>query len=163
MLGGKSKPPEKRQYSRAFDNIVKDEDDVVGLLAYALFKRAIREEAQNGQHSNGDTRNPSRTVVETYRQAAERTLSEVINASLEAARPELQSSAALDAIDAAKSNLREHITIRTGFLQAIITNIVAWALTLVLTVLILLAFNRPDPVQTIRNAAESAIPIQNSN
>jgi hypothetical protein len=145
-----------RSYSRAFDNIVQDEDDIVGLLAYALYKRAIREEAQTGRHSNGDTRNPSRTVVETYRQAAERTLSEVINSSLEAARPELQASAALDAVEAARANLSEHISRRTGFGQAISTNIVAWALTLVITVLILLAFNRPDPVQTLKGAAEKA-------
>lgn len=153
MLGGRKKPVD-RAYSRAFDNIVQDEEDVVGLLAYALYKRAIREEAQTGSHTNGDTRNPSRTVVETYRQAAERTISVVINESLEAARPELQASASLDAIESARANLSEHMTRRTGFGQAIFTNIIAWALTLVLTVLILLAFNRPDPVKSLTDAAE---------
>lgn len=152
----------ERTFSRAFDNIVQDEDDVVGLLAYALYKRAIREDAQTGNRTNGDGRNPSKTVVQTYRQAAERTLSEVISSSLEAARPELQASAALDAIESSRANLSEHISRRTGFAQAIFTNVIAWALTLVLTVLILLAFSRPDPVQTLTSAAKGAVGQQKS-
>jgi hypothetical protein len=162
LPGGKKRGADKA-YSRAFDNIVQDEDDVVGLLAYALYKRAIREDAQTGQHSSGDTRNPSRTVVETYRQAAERTLSEVIGAALDGARPELQSSAALDAIESARATLSEHVTRRTGFSHAIITNVLAWALTLVLTVLILLAFNRPSPVETLKAAGDRAVGGQISN
>jgi hypothetical protein len=150
-------------YSRAFDNIVQDDDDVVGLLAYALYKRAIREEAQQGQKSNGDSRNPSRTVVETYRQAAERTLASVIDASMEAAKPELQVSAALDAIESSRLDLREHVTQRTSFIPALITNVVAWAFTLLITVLILLAFNRPDPAQTLKTITEEAVGSQNSN
>lgn len=155
-MEGKGGQPAEESYSRAFDNIVQDEEDVVGLLAYALYKRAIREEAQSGQRSNGDTRNPSRTVVQTYRQAAERTLSEVIENALQAARPELQASATLDAIETSRAGLSEHITRRTGFVQAIFVNIVAWALTLVLTVLILFLASRPDPGEMLTKAAERA-------
>lgn len=151
MFGGKEKP---QTYSKAFDNIVQDDDDVVGLLAYALYKRAIRKDAEQGQRMPGDTRNPPRTVVETYRQAAERVLSGVIEASLDEATPELQMSAALDAIETVRLDVREHVTNRTGFMPAIITNILAWAFTLLITVLILLAFNRPDPAQTLKGAAE---------
>ncbi len=153
-------------YSRAFDNIVQDDDDVVGLLAYALYKRAIREDAQEGRQSSGYSRNPSKTVVETYRQAAERTLSEVIGSSLEAAKPELQVSAALSAVEAAKADIREHVTQRTGFLPALLTNIVAWAFTLLLTVLILLALNLPEPARMLSDAATKALDEpspQNSN
>lgn len=155
-MEGKGGQPAEGSYSRAFDNIVQDEDDVVGLLAYALYKRAIREEAQSGQRSNGDTRNPSRTVVQTYRQAAERTLSEVIENALQAARPELQASAALDAIETSRAGLSEHITRRTGIGQAILVNIVAWALTLVLTVLILFLASRPDLGEILTKSVEKA-------
>jgi hypothetical protein len=141
------------QYSRAFDNIVQDEEDVVGLLAYALYKRAIREDAQQGQRSNGDTRNPSRTVVETYRQAAERTLSGVIAGSLEAARPELQISAASDAIENAEVRIIGHVSSRTSFGQALLTNIVAWGFTLFVTVLILMVSRGPGPEETLSSAA----------
>jgi hypothetical protein len=146
----------EKPYSRAFDNIVQDEDDFVGLVAYALFKRAIREEAQAGQHSNGDTRTPTATVVQTYRQAAERTLSGVIDSALEAARPELQVSATLDAIETTKSSLREHITNRTGFFSAIVSNVIAWAVTLGLTVLILFLSNKPDLAKILTGDAQNA-------
>jgi len=158
LLGGKrGQPPAQEQYSRAFDNIVQDEDDVVGLLAYALYKRSIREDAQQGQRSNGDTRNPSRTVVETYRQAAERTLSVVISGSLEAARPELQISAASDAIETAEVKIISHVSRRTSFGQALLTNIVAWGFTLFLTVMILMVARGPDPEETISDTANQIL------
>lgn len=152
-LGGDAQP----QYSRAFDNFVLDQDDVVGLLAYALYKRAIREEAQAGQRSNGDTRNPSRTVVETYRQAAERTLSGVIDSSLEAARPELQISAASDAIERAEVRILSHVSRKTSFGQALLTNIVAWGFTLFVTVMILLATRGPSAEETLSDAADKVV------
>lgn len=157
MFGGKDKP---QTYNKAFDNIVQDDGDVVGLLAYALYKRTIREDTEQGQRMPGDTRSPPRTVVETYRQVAERVISGVIDASLEAAKPELhelQMSAALDAIETVRLDVREHVTNRTGFMPAIVTNVLAWAFSLLITVLILFAFNRPDPAQTLKSVADRAV------
>jgi hypothetical protein len=157
--GGKSEP---HQYSRAFKNIVQDENDVVGLLAYALYKRAIREEHEQGNCSAGDTRNPSRTVVETYRQAAERTLEGVINGSLEAARPELLYAAA-DAIETARLDLRNHVTSRTGFGQAMLVNIIAWGFTLFITVVILALARSSSADQMLSNVAAEVLGPANSN
>lgn len=162
--GNKDEPP--REYSKAFDNFVQGDDDIVGLLAYALFKRAIREEAEQGKRSSGNTRNPSKTVVTTNRQAAERELSEVISASIEAAKPEIQGSAALSAIENARGDIIVHVSNRTGFVHALLTNVLAWAFTLLITVLILLALNRPDPAQSIQERAQGLLPGQtpkNSN
>ncbi|RNJ64163.1 MAG: hypothetical protein EDM03_07445 [Porphyrobacter sp. IPPAS B-1204] len=160
MLRGKGAKPEPTEYSRAFDNIVQDDDDVVGLLAYALFKRAVREDAQDGRKSDGNSRNPSRTVVETYRAASERLLGQVIEASLREAKPELQISAALDAIETASSSIREHVTAKTGIIPALLTNVLAWAFTLVVTVLIFLALDRPSPVEVIVDRTKDAITDQ---
>jgi len=157
LFKGKGGATGDPQYSRAFDNIVQDEDDVVGLLAYALYKRAIREDAQEGRRSSGDGRNPSRTVVETYRRAAEMTLSEVIQNSLEQARPELQVSAALDAVDGARSDIIEHVTRRTNWLPALVTNVVAWAFTLLIATLLLSSLGRPSPEEAVSSAAQRAI------
>jgi hypothetical protein len=158
--GDKSNSP--CQYSKAFDNFVQGDSDLVGLLAYSLFKRAIREEAEQGKRSDGNTRNPSKTVVSTYRQAAERELSEVISASIEAAKPDIQGSAALSAVEGARADVMEHVTNRTGFLPALVTNILAWAFTLVITVLILLALNRPDPAQIIQHQTQQLLPQHTS-
>ncbi|MBO31348.1 MAG: hypothetical protein CL439_08105 [Acidimicrobiaceae bacterium] len=144
-------------YSLAFDNIVQDEDDVVGLLAYALYKRAVREDAEAGRATLGHKRNPSPTVVETYRSAAERRLSEVIEASIDEARPELQISAALDAIGTAKSDLREHVTRRTNWLPQLVTNVVAWAFTLLVATLLFAALDRPSPAEVVADRAADAV------
>ena len=157
MSEGGGGEPDNRQYSRAFDNIVQDEDDVVGLLAYALYKRAIREEAQDGRRSPGDTRNPPRTVVETYRSAAQMMLGDVIQNSLEEAQPELQISAALDAVDKARSDIIGHVTQRTNWLPALVTNVVAWAFTLVIVTLILISLGRPTPEEIVSDAARDAL------
>jgi hypothetical protein len=146
-----------REYSRAFDNIVQDENDVVGLLAYALYKRAIREEAEAGNRSDGDGRNPSRTVVETYRAAAERKIEEVVQQTFDAAQPELQMSAAIDAVETARSNIVEHVTNRTAWLPAVITNVLAWAFTLFITLLAFMAFDRPSPVEVIADEATQTV------
>jgi len=46
-LSGGAAPPTppaaSTSYSRAFETFVQDPDDLVGLLAYALYKRHIRE------------------------------------------------------------------------------------------------------------------------
>jgi hypothetical protein len=146
-------PPGERSYSRAFENLVTGEQDVVGLLAYALFKQAIREEAGRGNAPTGDTRNPSPTVVQVYRQSAQRQLEEFVALNIEEARPELQRSAMLDAVETARLDLRGHIDRRTGTGAALLTNIIAWVITLAITVLILSMAGRPDPGQTLADLA----------
>ena len=63
-------------HSRAFEALTEgDYDDVVGLLAYALYKKAIWEAVANGTRPTpGPNRNPQTTEVQAYRSAAERRL-----------------------------------------------------------------------------------------
>lgn len=140
-------------YSRAFQNFVRSDDDVVGLLAYALFKRGVLEEAERGRRSLGRDRDPPPTVVEAYRQAAEQRVSAVVAAALEDARPELQQSAYLDAVARSSSELREHVTARTDVKSALAVNMVAWIITLALTALIVWTIGQPDPVSTLLGRA----------
>jgi hypothetical protein len=131
-------------FSRAFANMVQSDDDLVGLLAYALYKRGIREEAERGGAPNGGNRNPPPTVVEAYRNAAEQKLAVAIEAAVEEARPGLQSSAFTDAVEKTRSDLRDHITERTDFKSALTVNIIAWIVTLAATALIIWLVGKPD-------------------
>lgn len=150
-----SDPPEvDRRYSKAFQNLVGNDQDTVGLLAYALFKQAIREDAERGLRGGGD-RDPSPTVVEAYRQSAERRLEELIRVSLEEATPAIQRSAMLDALGATEASIKGHVSARTGFVSALFTNVLAWIITLAATVLILSVAGRPDPGQTLSDAAKA--------
>jgi len=152
-----------RPYSRAFENFVAsegEEDDVVGLIAYALFKQAIREEAASGAAAPGDSRNPSATTVRTYRAAAEQLLTDVIGRAIDEATPEIQQSAVLTAIDNATGLVNAHVTERTGFGSALLTNIVAWVITLAIACLIIVMATRPSVEQALVNAVNQ--PMGNS-
>ena len=149
--------PAERGYSRAFENFVVsegDEEDVVGLVAYALFKQAIREEAAAGALVGGDARNPSATTVKTYRAAAEQLLTGVVDRALDAATPDIQRSAVLSAIEGTTDQIKAHVTERTGFGSALLTNLVAWVVTLAIATLILILAARPSVEQTVAKAAD---------
>lgn len=143
-------------YSRAFGNFVQSDDDVVGLMAYALFKRGVREEAQRGRVSLGGDRDPPPTVVEAYRQAAEQRLAGVIQAAIDEARPELQSSAFMDAVEKSTADISNHITTRTDFKSALFMNLIAWFVTLGLTALIIWLLGKPDIVTAALNHSTEA-------
>lgn len=158
-MTGEAQPvaPADRGYSRAFENFVAsegDEEDVVGLVAYALFKQAIREEAASGAVVAGDARNPSTTTVKTYRAAAEQLLTGIVDRALDAATPDIQQSAVLTAIEGAAGQIKAHVTDRTEFGSALLTNLLAWAITLAIATLILILAARPSVEQTVAKAAE---------
>ena len=159
-----------KTYSKAFDNLVSGDDDIVGLLAYALFKQGVREQAERGlSRSPGETRDPSPTIVRAYRESAEKRIAEIVTDSIDRATPEIQRSATLDAVITAEANIKTHVSSRTGFWPAILTNVLAWAFTLVITILILSLVNLPDLARSIANnlsngPAETTLqPLKNSN
>jgi len=145
-------------YSKAFENFVSTEDgndDVVGLVAYALYKQAIREEAlRSGEPPSPIQRDPSQTMVRTYRAAAEQSLTKIVQIAIEASTPDIQRSSILNSIDAAVVEIKGHTTSRTDFGYALFTNIFAWIITLAAASLILVLADRPAVEQTLANAAD---------
>ncbi len=133
-----------------------EDEDIVGLVAYALFKKAIREEARSRSSSSSDTRNPSETTVKTYRAAAEQLLTEVVGLAIEEATPEIQQSAVLAAVETSQSKIETHITKRTNFVSALLANIVAWVITLALAAIILFLAARPNVEQIVVKAASAS-------
>ena len=143
-------------YSRAFENLVEtndDEKDVVGLIAYALYKQGIREEAISGTGTPGPQRNPPATTVTTYRAAATQLLTEIVQRAIDETTPEIQRSAVLTAVETAKGEIKGHVTSRTNFGPALLTNIVAWIITLAIAVLVLWLAGTPGVDQVLVNAA----------
>ena len=148
--GGDGEP-----YSLAFERLVEGDDDTVGLLAYALFKRAIREAAQRGERVAGVGRDPSPTVITTYRKFAASIIAETVERSLNDNLAELQQSAALDAIAAATVEVKAHIDGRTDFRTALLTSMVAWVVTLGVTILIIWLVGAPDPAKLVADKAKA--------
>ena len=140
-----------KAYSRAFDNIVQGSDDTVGLLAYALFKQGIRENAAEGRREDATSRNPPATVVRVYRDAAQRILEEFASNAIAEATPEVQQSAILAAVVTAEGSVKAHIDQKTNWKNAILTNLVAWVITIFVTVMVLTAYALPNIQQDMLN------------
>lgn len=150
-------PAGPQRYSLAFEKFVDSRDgenDVVGLLAYALFKQSVRETARAGTAAPGDRRDPSPTTVDAYRGAASQLLTGVIDRAIEEATPEIQQSATLAAISTAGSEIKSHVTQRTSFGSALLTNIIAWLVTLAIAALVVITYSRDGVEETIAGGVD---------
>ncbi len=160
--------PPSGPHSRAFGNIVRDPDDVVGLLAYALYKEAVREEVSQGAANHPASRNPPRAVVKIYREAAEQRLAAVVNGAIAQATPDIEAAAIGSVVQASEQviktkidgvalRLESHVDKRTGFMGSIVTNLIAWLVSLAITIIILVLANRGGIEQSAVSGANRLI------
>ncbi|WP_185804837.1 hypothetical protein [Pontivivens nitratireducens] len=132
-------------YSTAFEKMTKsDHNDLIGLVAYARYKQMVRDEVLQGQRAAGTPKNPSDQVVDFYRSAARQELQSFAASAIDEATEEIQHSALLDRIETATSEIQRHISDSTGTLRAVWTNFLGWAVTLVITLLVLLISQQPS-------------------
>lgn len=128
-------------HSRAFENLVSGPDDIIGLLAYALYKQHVREEAIGGAPTNGALRNPSAISVGMFRGSAEQLLNSFASNAIDEAKPDILNSAVMGAVAEVGNGLERHIDKRTGFWTAVVTNLLAWVLTVSITVVLLVGLS----------------------
>jgi hypothetical protein len=150
-----------KTHSLAFEALVQSADDVVGLLAYATYKQSIREAALVGQTiANRASRNLTNSMVLALRSSAEQTLTEIVSDGIKQATPDIQNTAtiatlngqrieSLNTLQQERQQIEKHVTARTGFLPAFLTNLAAWVITLIIAVLILYLANSPSVEKTI--------------
>lgn len=157
VAGSATLEPSGQAYSRAFECFTKnDPRDVEGLLAYALYKNAIREKKANGQDVPPATRTPVPSEVQTYRSQAQLLLRDFGLAAIQDAErdwQEYRSKAEILAVktsieslsiripESAKSvidSLGNQIKASTNFRSAVIANLVAWLASLGITALVIL-------------------------
>lgn len=174
-LSGTKKVGTSKTHSLAFEALVQSANDVVGLLAYATFKQSIREAALEGQAvADRASRNLTPSMVSALRSAAEQTLTEIVSDGIKQATPDIQNTATiatmnghrveiLNTLQQERQQIEKHVTARTGFLGAFLTNLAAWVLTLIIAVAILYLANSPSIEKTIVDtlddpAAEKSVP-----
>ena len=134
-----------QQYSRAFETFVEGSGDLVGLIAYALYKQNLREVAAAGrQVPPAIERRPTQTESSAYRGDAERLLQTFAAQAVKEATPGIVAEGVGSAVGAARGDLEKLIRQRTSIGAAIWTNLVAWVITLAITVLIVTAFYLPN-------------------
>lgn len=163
---------ERSAHSRAFENLVRGTDDIVGLLAYAKFKQSVHEAALAGNHIGRESRQVTPAMVDVLRSASEQILTRVVDEGLEAAAPDIERSAlraameahfveGLAAIRTERSALISHIDRRTSFWSSFFTNLAAWAVTLVIAVAIIYLFNQPSVEESVLGVDKKAIALPN--
>ena len=139
-----SEPNAPEPYSKAFETLVQEPDeDIVGLLAYSFFKASIRERVQLGQDVPRHLRNPTKAETEAYRGRAERILERYAAKVIADAEPGIIAAAQ----GVAKGEIIAEIKSRTGLGPAIVTGIVVWVMTIILTIAAVYA--APDWVRSL--------------
>jgi hypothetical protein len=136
--------PLSHEYSRAFEALVGegDEPDIVGLLAYSLFKASIRERVRSGQDVPRHLRNPTSAEIDAYRGQAVRILERYGEGAIAEATPDIIESARTGAkaeILGEVDKVRTTVIERTRAWSTIGYGIVAWFISIVITVVITLA------------------------
>lgn len=150
---------ESAAFSKAFDNFVGDEPgDVEGLLAYALYKRTIRDHCRNGVSTIlAIERDPPKSEVETYRDSARQMLEEVMQIYEQEAAPDWQQSYFETRLGEWKGEIKALIRNRTSMGGQIAVNLAAWVITIVLSLAIYYALTVQDVDDVIRQKVDQAV------
>tara|TARA_B100000965_G_scaffold403157_1_gene430649 strand:+ start:4352 stop:4885 length:534 start_codon:yes stop_codon:yes gene_type:complete len=153
-------------HSRTFERLVESSDDLVGLIAYAIYKQALREAAQRGDSVRPKIdRNPTDTERTAYRDAAQKMLERFGTSVINEAREDFMADS-LAAIDQRVSDIASYVKAaaseneakvvatvrhRTSFGMAIMVNIAGWFATLAITALIVFAVAAPGLREALRH------------
>ena len=134
------------EYSRAFERLVRpgeerDEDDLVGLLADAYYKRDKRDLVLTGELSENLLKDHHRTLtpglIEQYRESALRRLEAYAQTVVATVEPELRETTRLDAIISARNEVIAAVESSTKWWLSILWNVVAWLISLAITFLVI--------------------------
>lgn len=132
--------PDPGAYSKAFESFVQDSDDLVGLIAYALYKQNIREASTSGRAvTQAGSRHPTQTELTIYREAAEGKLSTYAISAINGARSEIQEEGLRSDLGRVQSELEGSIARASSWRVALGVNLLAWIISLAITAVIAIA------------------------
>lgn len=140
-------------YSRAFEAFVQGDDDLLGLLAYALYKKGIQQARADGRPvPNGVMRHPSSTEVQAYRSSAKDMLAVFGESAQNSARESILDGGLRPDLDKLRTDLQTHIDRRTSTWSAFLVNLAAWVASIGLTVLFFLGLSAPSWAPKVKAA-----------
>jgi hypothetical protein len=144
--------------SRSLAKLASGKDDLVGLIAYGIYKFEQSEWARSCKPTSDEVSKHSATLQETriqsLRSNAEVRLSEYIQTMELQWRQELYAEIKSEVLDHVANEFENRIASRfvdlsdslrhaTGFWRSIGTNVVAWVITLFITFLVLATYFSP--------------------
>lgn len=145
-------PPTSSGYSRAFETFVQGDNDLLGLLAYALYKKSIQEAGIAGKPvPQSGSRDPSEAEKRAYRSLAKDLLDTFGESAQNSARETILDGGLRPDLKILKDEVLAHITGRTAWWPAFIVNLGAWIASIALTVLLAVAVAAPTWVPKLRS------------
>lgn len=143
-----------QDYSKAFEVFAESDiaDELVGLVAYALYKKQIRERVQRGDVVASAQRNPTKSEQQIYISAAEDALDKFAVSIIDNARDQIVHENTQAEIYQVKMEVIESIETRTSLRTAIGANLVAWLISIGITVLLLVFLSSPNLIDVIFDA-----------
>lgn len=145
---------DRAEHSRAFEHLVSSEDDLIGLIAYALYKKDKRDFVLGWREKSGSfptvehAKAFSATVLTLgqqirYRTAARDMIDAYAQSVLEAERPLVEKSAVAERIEAAAKRVEEtarwHRQLPAGLTAAVVLAV------LIVGVLMVMRMNGMEP------------------
>ena len=122
------------------------DDDLVGLLAYAYYKRDKRDRALLGSATEEELRQHHTILtpglIDQYRESALRRLEAYAKTVVAEVEPEIQANARLAEIENAKIAIIDSVRTSTAWWQSILWNVVAWLISLAITILVAFGFGK---------------------
>lgn len=127
------------QHSTALEKIAgADPSDIVGLVAYSLYKLQVREEIIQGGRNRGALKNPSAYQVSFFRNTAEQMVAGFAANAIDEAKPEIQRSAIMDRLEATEVQIIQHVSNSTGMLRSVSISFLGWCVTVVIMLAVVL-------------------------
>lgn len=138
-------------YSRAFEAFVDGENDLLGMLAYALYKKAIQEARRAGRPAQpSEHRFPSDAEKAAYKSFAQGMLDTFAGSTLQQAQENILDRGIRPDLQTLKREITAHIDSRTDWKSAFQINILAWLASLAITALIALVATAPSWLGPLR-------------
>ncbi len=134
----------QREFSTAFERIVREseagDEDIIGLLAYAIYKRDKRDLAVNRSieqaYLNQHHKVLTPGLIEQYREGALRRLEAYSSAVLAQAEPDIREGARVEAVEKARDDVIAVVRSSTTWWLSILWNVVAWLISLTIIFLV---------------------------
>jgi hypothetical protein len=124
-------------YSKAFENLVREQDDLEGLLAYALYKQTLHERRQNGMPiSSSADRSLASSEISTFRSMARTSLKAFESIVIAREKDDIVKAGALSVTESIKRTINERTAVLPSIFIGIVVGIVAWVLSLGITIVV---------------------------
>ena len=155
-------PSDEDQFSTIFRRLVKSSDDLVGLIAYGIYKQSKRDwiiqyKEKHKRRPNSDAMNDyhdhfTDTDLDRFRNEAEGMMVAFSDVIVADKRPYIEKEIRELEFSALKRDIQVEIKNSTKLSTAILASVIAWFISLAIIALVVVVMNRDVLISAFRTA-----------